>query len=136
MLHAADMRRSISTSEGTTVLKKILTIIAMLYAVASFAAAVDANKATEAELDSIRGIGPGISAKILQERTSNGDFKDWNDFINRVSGVGEKSAARFSGEGLTVSGKKFKASGRAKQANSEKKEARKKKDDAENATKN
>ena len=47
-------------------LKKILALVAMLYAAACFAA-VDVNKATAADLDSIKGIGPGISAKILDE---------------------------------------------------------------------
>lgn len=75
-------------------LKKILMLIAMLYAAASFAA-VDANKATAAELDVIKGIGPAISSKIIDER-KKGAFKDWNDFIGRVNGVGEKSASHFS----------------------------------------
>ena len=85
--------------------KKILLIITMLYAAAAIAA-VDVNKATAAELDSIKGIGPGISAKILDER-KNGNFKDWSDLIARVGGVGEKTAAKYSAEGLTVNGKKF-----------------------------
>ncbi|MFY3385201.1 ComEA family DNA-binding protein [Paracidovorax sp. MALMAid1276] len=92
--------------------KKILLIITMLYAAAAFAA-VDVNKATAAELDGIKGIGPGLSTRILDER-KNGNFKDWNDFIARVSGVGEKTAAKFSGEGLTVNGKKFSAAAAAK----------------------
>ncbi len=92
--------------------KKILLIITMLYAAAAFAA-VDVNKATAAELDGIKGIGPSLSTKILDER-KNGNFKDWSDLIARVSGVGEKSAAKFSGEGLTVNGKKFSAAAVAK----------------------
>ena len=87
-------------------LKKILTIVAMLYAAACFAA-VDVNKASAAELDSIKGIGPSISTKILDER-KKGNFKDWNDFVQRVKGVGEKNAAKFSTEGLTVDGATFK----------------------------
>jgi competence protein ComEA len=87
-------------------LKKILAIVAMLYAAASFAA-VDVNKATAAELDGIKGIGPGISAKILDER-KKGNFKDWNDFIERVKGIGETNAAKFSAEGVTVNGAGFK----------------------------
>ncbi len=87
-------------------LKKILTIVAMLYAAASFAA-VDVNKATAAELDGIKGIGPGISTKILDER-KKGNFKDWNDFIERVKGVGETNATKFSAEGMTVNGSGFK----------------------------
>lgn len=92
--------------------KKILLIITMLYAAAAFAA-VDVNKATAAELDGIKGIGPGLSTKILDER-KNGNFKDWSDFIGRVGGVGEKTAAKFSTEGLTVNGKKFSAAAVAK----------------------
>ena len=87
-------------------LKKILAIVAMLYAAASFAA-VDVNKATAAELDSVKGIGPSISTKILDER-KKGSFKDWQDFIERVKGIGEGNAARFSAEGLTVNGSDFK----------------------------
>ena len=86
-------------------LKKILAIVAMLYAAASFAA-VDVNKATAAELDGIKGIGPGISTKIIDER-KKGNYKDWNDFITRVQGVGEGNAAKFSAEGLTVNGAAF-----------------------------
>ena len=87
-------------------LKKILAIVAMLYAAVAFAA-VDVNKATAAELDGIKGIGPGISTKILDER-KKGNFKDWNDFIERVKGIGETNAAKFSAEGMTVNGQGFK----------------------------
>lgn len=93
-------------------IKKILLIITLMYAAAAFAAA-DVNKATAAELDGVKGIGPGLSTKILEER-SHGDFKDWSDFIARVGGVGEKTAARLSAEGLTVNGKKFNAAAVAK----------------------
>ena len=87
-------------------LKKILAIVAMLYAAVCFAA-VDVNKASAAELDSVKGIGPAISTKILDER-KKGNFKDWNDFIERVKGVGEANAVKFSTEGLTVNGAGFK----------------------------
>lgn len=87
-------------------LKKILALVAMLYAAACFAA-VDVNKANAAELDSIKGIGPAMSGKILDERKKS-NFKDWNDFIDRVKGVGEKNAAKFSTEGLTVNDATYK----------------------------
>ena len=86
--------------------KKILAFVAAMYMAVSFAA-VDVNKATAAELDGIKGIGPGISGKILDER-KKGSFKDWSDFIERVKGVGEGNAAKFSAEGLTVGGASFK----------------------------
>ncbi len=106
--------------------KKILLIITLLYAAASFAA-VDVNKATAAELDGIKGIGPSLSTKILDER-KNSNFKDWSDFIARVGGVGEKTAAKFSSEGLTVNGKKFSAAAVAKADAKADKAAKKDKD--------
>ena len=103
--------------------KKILAVLAMLYAAASFAA-VDVNKASAAELDSIKGIGPSISAKILDER-KKGSFKDWNDFITRVQGIGETNAAKFSAEGLTVNGSAYKGAAATKAAaKDEKKETK------------
>jgi competence protein ComEA len=99
-------RRATNPHQGENMLKKILAILALLYAAASVAA-VDVNKDTAAELDSVKGIGPGISTKILDER-KKGSFKDWQDFIDRVKGVGEGNAAKFSAEGLTVNGSAFK----------------------------
>lgn len=102
-------------------LKKILALVAMLYAVACFAA-VDVNKATAAELDSVKGIGPSISSKILDER-KKGNFKDWTDFVERVKGIGEGNAAKFSNEGLTVNGAPFKAGMAAPVAKKDEKKA-------------
>ena len=95
-------------------LKKLLAVMAMMFAMSAFAA-VDVNKATAAELDSIKGIGPGISTKILDER-KKGNFKDWNDFIDRTKGVGDGNAAKFSAEGLTVNGTAFAGAPAAKPA--------------------
>lgn len=85
--------------------KKLLAFFAAMYVAVSFAA-VDVNKATAADLDGIKGIGPGISSKILDER-KNGKFKDWNDFIERVKSIGEGNAAKFSAQGMTVDGVSF-----------------------------
>lgn len=87
-------------------LKKFFAFFAAMYIAVSFAA-VDVNKATAADLDGLKGIGPGISGKIVDER-KKGDFKDWNDFIARVNGVGDKNAAKFSAEGMTVGGASYK----------------------------
>ena len=86
-------------------IKKILAAMLALFAAVAFAA-VDANKATQAELEAIKGIGPAIATKILDER-KKGSFKDWNDMVERVKGVGENNAAKFSTEGLTVNGAAF-----------------------------
>jgi competence protein ComEA len=78
----------------------LATIVLAAFAFAAHAA-VDANQASQAELETIKGIGPGLSAKILDARKS-GAFKDWNDLVERVGGVGPGNAARFSQAGLTV----------------------------------
>jgi competence protein ComEA len=86
--------------------KRILSALLALAATAAFAA-VDVNNASVADLDSIKGIGPGTSAKILDARKS-AKFKDWSDLIERVPGIGDKRAAKLSAEGLTVNGEAFK----------------------------
>ena len=70
------------------------------------AAAVDANQASQAELETVKGIGPGLSTKILEARKA-GQFKDWSDMVDRVPGVGPGNAARFSQAGLTVGGASY-----------------------------
>ena len=69
-------------------------------------AATDANKASQAELESVKGIGPGLAGKILKAREA-GAFKDWSDLVDRVGGVGPGNAARFSQAGLTVAGSAY-----------------------------
>lgn len=84
-------------------LKKILLAMTTVFAFANFAfAAVEANNADKAALDSIKSIGAKTADAIIAERTKNGKFKDWNDFIHRVKGVGPGNAAKMSGAGLTV----------------------------------
>ena len=120
-------------------LKKILAILALLYATVAMAAVVDVNKATEAELDAVKGIGPGTSKMILDER-KKGEFKDWADFIARVKGIGDARAAKLSEAGLRVSGKTFKAAAAKKDDKATKKDEKKeakaqKKDDKAAAAK-
>lgn len=86
-------------------IKKLFVALLSLLAAAAFAA-VDVNKASQAELESIKGIGPAIASKILDER-KKASFKDWNDMVVRVKGVGERNATKFSSEGLTVNGAAF-----------------------------
>lgn len=69
-------------------------------------AKVDINQADVAALDSIRGIGPSMSRKILAER-ENGTFKSWNDLMTRIPGIKDKAASNLSTQGLTVNGNSF-----------------------------
>ena len=68
------------------------------------AAAVEVNSADQSQLESVKGVGPALSAKILAARKQSG-FKDWSDLQARVSGVGEKNSAALSRNGLTVAGR-------------------------------
>jgi competence protein ComEA len=85
--------------------KQFIIALGALVAATAFAA-VDVNKASQAELESIKGIGPTISAQILGER-QKAPFKDWSDLTTRVKGVGDASASKFSQNGLTVNGAAF-----------------------------
>lgn len=100
--------------------KPFLLAAALLFSTVCMAA-VDVNKASEAELDGVRGIGPGTSKLIITER-KKGEFKDWSDFIARVKGVGESRATKLSAEGLTVGGAAFKPAAAGKK--DEKKDAK------------
>ena len=88
-------------------LKKILFALLAFFSAAVFAA-VDVNKADEAQLQSVKGVGTSLSNRIVAER-KKAPFKDWNDLIARVQGVGPASAARLSKEGLTVNGSSYTA---------------------------
>lgn len=68
--------------------------------------AADANTATEAELDGIKGLGPSQTARILQAR-DKAPFKDWADFMARVKGIKPRTATKLSQNGLTVNAQPY-----------------------------
>jgi competence protein ComEA len=72
------------------------------------AAAVDANTASRADLETVKGVGPGLSSKIVEARKAT-PFKDWADMVERVGGIGHGNAARFSQAGMTVAGAGYEA---------------------------
>lgn len=77
-------------------------ILAALLCLLNFGAhALDVNTANEAELDSIRGLGPSATARILVAR-EKGLFKDWADLMQRVKGIKPRTAAKLSAAGLSV----------------------------------
>ena len=86
-------------------IKKLLAMLCLLCG-ALASAAVEVNQANVAELDGIKGIGPAMSSRILDER-KKGPFKDWADLMTRVKGIGKANAARLSSEGLTVEGASY-----------------------------
>lgn len=58
------------------------------------AAPVDINRAGEAELTTIPGIGPATAKRIVEFRSSNGPFASVDDLL-KVRGIGEKSLEKL-----------------------------------------
>ena len=50
---------------------------------------ININKASQAELETLNGIGPSLALKIIEYREQNGKFKTISD-IKNVSGIGDK----------------------------------------------
>ena len=88
------------------VLSGVLLSSAIALMCCNTALALDINQANEAELDSVKGMGPALSAKVLKAR-AQGPFKDWHDLMQRVSGIRQNKAKQFSEQGLTVDGQTF-----------------------------
>lgn len=83
--------------------------LAMLLGLTSCAAsALDLNQATEAELDSLRGLGPSLTAKVLAARAAQ-NFQSWADLMQRVHGIREATARRLADQGVTIQGHTFAA---------------------------
>lgn len=92
--------------------KEILAALLAALSTSMALAAVDVNKATAAELDSVKGIGPVTTRLIVQERRK-APFTSWDDFIRRVEGLADGRAARLSDGGLTVGGQPYKPPAKA-----------------------
>ena len=80
-----------------------LTLLGWLCGFAGAALALEINQASDAELDSVRGMGPAMSRAILAERQRQ-PFADWADLMRRVKGIRSATAERFAAQGLTVNG--------------------------------
>ena len=58
------------------------------------ASPVNLNTATQAQLESLPGIGAATAKRILEYRQKNGSFKKAEELMN-VKGIGEKSFLRL-----------------------------------------
>jgi len=68
--------------------------------------ALEINQANEAELDSIKGMGPAMTRKVLVARADK-PFMNWKDLMSRVAGIGKAKAQQFSAQGVVVNGQSF-----------------------------
>lgn len=55
---------------------------------------LDLSRATESELDTLPGIGPGLAKKIIAWRTQHGGVLRLED-LDKIPGIGEKRFARI-----------------------------------------
>lgn len=85
-------------------------IMALLWAVGwvglALAQTLDLNKASEMELDALKGVGPVLTKEILAQR-QKAPFKDWADLTSRVKGMGPQKASSLSAQGARVQGQGF-----------------------------
>lgn len=84
------------------VLRSLCLTLGLLTAI--FARAADVNTATAFQLEAIRGIGEQMAQDIVQNRQQSGTFKNWDDFKQRISGVGDKNLKVMQSDGLTLLG--------------------------------
>jgi competence protein ComEA len=99
--------------------KIIFTLIAFLGLSFSAIAAVNINTATEAELETLNGIGPAKAKAIVEYRKKQGGFKSIDELEN-VEGIGSKTLNNLRKDlsltGKTTAAVDTKAVGNAKAA--------------------
>ncbi|SHL18064.1 competence protein ComEA [Nitrosospira sp. Nsp11] len=77
-------------------MRKFLTIVLVtLFAFTGATyAAVNINTATQAELETLQGIGPAKAKAIIDHRKKNGSFKSADD-LEKVNGIGPATLKRL-----------------------------------------
>jgi competence protein ComEA len=84
-------------------MKKLFALLVSVVVFCGTSFALDLNKATQAELEALKGIGEVKAKAIIDYRTKNGAFKSADD-LDKVKGVGKGIIAKIGGD-LTIDGK-------------------------------
>lgn len=72
-------------------MKFLTKIVGLFFIGINFAfAAVNLNTATQAELESLKGVGPAKAKSIIEYREQNGAFQSVDD-LKKVKGFGDKT---------------------------------------------
>lgn len=83
--------------------KMLLVLITLLVMSFNVFAAVNLNTATQAELESLEGVGPVKAQAILDYRKKNGGFKSVDE-LEKVDGIGASTLENVR-KNVTISGK-------------------------------
>jgi competence protein ComEA len=87
--------------------KKIAGVLLNIgFAGLTWAQQIDLNKASEVELDALKGVGPVLTKAVMDER-KKAPFKDWEDATSRVKGLGPQKASSLSEQGVRVQGSAY-----------------------------
>jgi len=79
-------------------LKKLFESLLLSFCLAGTAfASVDINTASQAELESVKGIGPARARAILEYRQQHGPFRSVDD-LTKVKGIGPASVDKMRAE--------------------------------------
>jgi competence protein ComEA len=85
--------------------KTAAVLVTVLFAELSWAQ-IELNKASEIDLDGLKGVGPSLTRQVLNER-QKGAFTNWADVMQRIKGIGTQKAASLSEQGLRVQGQLY-----------------------------
>ena len=79
-------------------MRKLLVILVACFAFAGVSfAGVDLNSATQAQLETVKGIGPAKAKAIIEYRSKSGPFKTVDDLDN-VPGFGKATVDKVRAE--------------------------------------
>jgi competence protein ComEA len=93
--------------------KLFLLLITLFVFTGTAFAVVNINNATQAELETLRGIGPAKAKAIIDYRKKKGSFKSVDD-LQGVSGIGPATVQKLRKD-ITVGGSSGGAAGRKEQ---------------------
>ena len=86
---------------------KIASVLLTIgFAGLTWAQQIDLNKASEVELDALKGVGPVLTKAVMDER-KKAPFKNWEDATSRVKGLGPQKASSLSEQGVRVQGSAY-----------------------------
>jgi len=71
---------------------KLSFLVPLLLCTSQALAAVNINTASQAELETVNGIGPNRAKAIVDDRKANGPYRKVDD-LTRIQGIGSKNIA-------------------------------------------